>query len=101
MPVLMSTKEFEEECAQRRIDYAKLFEPRVTPQWLLKFEEQVLDECRKEMAALDLPTQVEFERRLTLMNEEREILESLKSRNERAAESTREILNAISAGVRP
>lgn len=93
MPVLMSTKEFEDECAQRRFDYDKLFEPRVTPQWLLKFEEQVLDECRKD--PIDLPTRSEFERRVAVMNAERE------ERNARVSEPIRAILNAISAGVRP
>lgn len=72
MPVLMSTPEFEQECAQRRIDYDKLFEPRVTPDWILRFEAQVLEECRASLAELDLPTQAEFERRVQIMNAERE-----------------------------
>lgn len=66
----MTNEQFAEECRQRRVDYDTLFEPRVTPAWLLKFEQQVLDECRKEM--LDLPTQAEFERRVSIMNAERE-----------------------------
>jgi hypothetical protein len=68
----MTTQEFAEECAQRRIDYDRLYEPRVTPAWLLKFEQQVLEECRKGMAALDLPSREEFERRVAIMNAERE-----------------------------
>jgi hypothetical protein len=66
----MTNEQFAEECRQRRVDYDALFEPRVTPAWLLKFEQQVLEECRKEM--LDLPTRAEFERRVEIMNAERE-----------------------------
>lgn len=68
----MTDREFAEECRQRRVDYDTLYEPRVTPAWLLKWEEQVLEECRKELADLDLPTQIEFERRVEVMNKERE-----------------------------
>lgn len=68
----MTNQEFAEECRQRRVDYDTLYEPRVTPAWLLRFEQQVLEECRKEMAGLDLPTQAEFERRVEIMNAERE-----------------------------
>jgi hypothetical protein len=68
----MTNQEFAEECRQRRVDYDTLYEPRVTPAWLLKFEQQVLEECRREMAALDLPTQEEFERRVAILNKERE-----------------------------
>jgi hypothetical protein len=72
MEAQVTNQEFAEECRQRRVDYDNLFEPRVTPAWLLKFEQQVLDECRNEMAELDLPTQAEFERRVAIMNAERE-----------------------------
>lgn len=72
MPVLMNSEEFAEECAQRRIDYAKLFEPRSTPNWLRRFEEQVLEECRKELAEISLPTAEEFERRVSILNKVRE-----------------------------
>lgn len=68
----MTNEQFAEECRQRRVDYDALFEPRVTPAWLLKWEEQILEECRKELADIDLPTQIEFERRVTIMNAERE-----------------------------
>lgn len=61
----MTNQEFAEECRQRRVDYDTLFQPRVTPAWLLKFEQQVLDECRREI--VDLPTRVEFERRVAIM----------------------------------
>lgn len=68
----MTNQEFAEECRQRRVDYDTLYESRATPAWLLKFEQQVLEECRKEMAGLGLPTQEEFERRVAIMNKERE-----------------------------
>lgn len=55
MPVLMSTSEFTAECAQRRIDYDRLFERRVTPEWLMTFEQQVLDECRADLRDFDDP----------------------------------------------
>lgn len=71
MPAFTDTDEFIAECAERRIDYNRLFEPRVTPEWLLRWEQQVLDECRKELAELDLPTAEEFERRVQVMNAER------------------------------
>lgn len=76
MPVLMNSEEFAEECRQRQVDYNKLFEPRVTPQWLRKFEEQVLEECRASLAEISIPAQVEFERRVAIMNAERELLAS-------------------------
>lgn len=71
MPVLTCTKEFAAECAQRRIDYDRLFEPRISPQWLKRFEQQVLDECRLELSRLEDPqwTRI-FEMRLEVMNAE-------------------------------
>ena len=75
MPVLQSTEEFAAECAQRRIDYDKLFEPRVTPAWISKFEQQVLDECRADLSHLDDPNWARiFEMRVAVMNAEREKL---------------------------
>ena len=42
----MTNQEFAEECRHRRISYDTLFQPRVTPEWIKRFEEQVLEECR-------------------------------------------------------
>lgn len=81
MPVLMNSEEFAEECAQRRIDYDRLFGPRVQPDWLRRFEEQVLEECRASLAEINIPAQAEFERRVAIMNAERELLASLKARS--------------------
>lgn len=53
---LMSTPEFQAECAQRRIDYDRLFGERRTPQWLKKFEDQVLDEALADLNRFDDPT---------------------------------------------
>lgn len=72
MPVLMTTEEFAEECRQRRTDYDTLFEPRVTPAWLKKFEDQVLEECRVNLSHLDDPNWKRiFEMRVEIMNAER------------------------------
>lgn len=98
MPVLMSTAEFEAECARRRIDYDKLFEPRVTPEWLARFEEQVLEECRKDLAELGPSWQLAFERRVAMMNAAREA--DSPPRNAQVPEPVRGFLNAISPGVR-
>lgn len=97
MPVLMSTPEFEAECAQRRIDYDRLFEPRVTPEWLARFEEQVLEETRASIAELGPSWQLAFERRVAIMNAAREA--DSPPRNAHVAEPVRGVLNAISPGV--
>jgi hypothetical protein len=69
----MTTQEFAEECRARRVDYDNLFKPRVTPEWLLKFEQQVLDECRVDLSYLSDPNwQRIFEMRVQVMNAERE-----------------------------
>lgn len=55
MPVLSFTPEFKTELAQRRIDYDKLFGVRKTPEWLKKFEDQVLEECLADLSRFDDP----------------------------------------------
>jgi hypothetical protein len=72
MPVLIHTEQFAAECAKRRIDYDRLFEPRVTPGWLQRFEQQVLDECRVSLSNLDDVQWARiFEMRVQIMNAER------------------------------
>jgi hypothetical protein len=69
----MTNEEFGEECRQRRVDYDRLFEPRVTPAWLARFEEQVLEECRADLSYLADPNWARiFEERVAIMNKERE-----------------------------
>lgn len=69
----MTNEEFAEECRQRRTDYDTLYEPRVTPEWLARFEAQVLDECRADLSYLDDPNWARiFEERVAIMNAERE-----------------------------
>lgn len=69
----MTNEEFAAECAQRRVDYDAMFKPRVTPSWLLKFEQQVLDECRADLSYLDDKEWARiFDMRVAIMNAERE-----------------------------
>lgn len=69
----MTNQEFAEECRQRRVDYDTLFMPRVTPEWLSRFEAQVLEECRADLSYLDDPNWKQiFEMRVQAMNAERE-----------------------------
>lgn len=56
MPVLIYSDEFAAECAKRRIDYDKLFGHRKTPEWIKRFEQQVLDECLADLSRFDDPT---------------------------------------------
>lgn len=92
MPAFTDTEAFLAECAERLIDYDRLFEPRVTPEWLLRWEQQVLAECRKELAELDLPTAAEFDRRVAIMDAEQAA--SGLPRNDQAPEPLRSFLSA-------
>lgn len=51
----MTVHEFTAECAQRRIDYDRIFGHRKTPEWLKKLEQQVMDECRANPSYFDDP----------------------------------------------
>lgn len=69
----MTNEEFAKECRDRRVSYDTLFQPRVTPEWLQKFEQQVLDECRADLSYMDDPAWSRiFETRVAIMNAERE-----------------------------
>lgn len=69
----MTNEEFAEECRQRRTDYDTMFVPRATPEWLARFEAQVLEECRADLSYLNDPEWSRiFEMRVSVMNAERE-----------------------------